>query len=146
MDFEVDLGHEVGYVSNGQRSLCCRICRTSPGTVTTKHAFAFLASSRKLFQAISSVLFPGCGPLNSACHIVVLRNHTQLRLSWSVQDLDVRPDNVLQVVSDGLNDGGLSVTVQWDYDVPGFPNSTTCNTSVGHSSSDTALPHDTFCT
>ena len=41
----------------------------------------------------------------------------------------MRADNVLQVVSDGLNDGGLSVTVQWDYDVPGFPNSTTCNTS-----------------
>ncbi|CAK0734844.1 hypothetical protein CVIRNUC_000491 [Coccomyxa viridis] len=105
MDFEVDLGHEVGYVSNGTTLTLLPICRTSPGTVTTKHAFAFLASSRKLFQSIAS-------------------------------DLDVRADNVLQVVSDGLNDGGLSVTVQWDYDVPGFPNSTTCNTSDSMSALD----------
>ena len=34
------------------------------------------------------------------------------------------PDEVAQIVSDGLNEKGLSVTVQWDYDVPGYPNAT----------------------
>ena len=81
MDFEVDLGHEVGYVSNGTTLTLLPICRTSPGTVTTKHAFAFLASSRKLFQSISSVRFQESGRLSSACHTVVFRNHIELRLS-----------------------------------------------------------------
>ncbi|BDA51598.1 probable choloylglycine hydrolase [Coccomyxa sp. Obi] len=40
------------------------------------------------------------------------------------KELGVRPDEVVQVVSDGLNEKGLSVTVQWDYDVPGYPNAT----------------------
>lgn len=45
--------------------------------------------------------------------------------TFTSQELDVGPDEVVQVVSDGLNEKGLSVTVQWDYDVPGYPNATT---------------------
>ena len=45
----------------------------------------------------------------------------------AVQDLGVRAEDVSQAISDGLNDQGLSVTVQWDYDVPGLPNATSCN-------------------
>lgn len=41
----------------------------------------------------------------------------------------MQAEDVSQTISDGLNDQGLSVTVQWDYDVPGLPNATSCNTS-----------------
>ncbi|CAL8465713.1 g5249 [Coccomyxa elongata] len=46
------------------------------------------------------------------------------------KDLGVGPDEVVQVVSDGLNEKGLSVTVQWDYDVPGYPNATTSSRAL----------------
>ena len=82
MDFEVDLGHEVGYVSNGTTLTLLPICRTSPGKVTTKHAFAFLASTRKLFQNISWVRIQSYDPVSSACYVVVFRNHFPLRSSY----------------------------------------------------------------
>lgn len=44
-----------------------------------------------------------------------------------MQEIGVAFDDVAQVFSDGLNDVGLSVTVQWDYNVPGLPNATECN-------------------
>lgn len=46
----------------------------------------------------------------------------------AAQDIGVPKEDVIQAVSDGLNDRGVGVTVQWDYDVPGFPNSTSCDT------------------
>ncbi|CAL5225485.1 g8310 [Coccomyxa viridis] len=51
-------------------------------------------------------------------------------------DLGVPADDVSQAISDGLNDQGLSVTVQWDYDVPGLPDATSCNISTAVSAMD----------
>lgn len=56
MDFEIDLNHEIGFVPNGTTLTFLPICRgTPPGNFTTKHAFAFLASARNIFQKLSSV-------------------------------------------------------------------------------------------
>ena len=43
----------------------------------------------------------------------------------------MRDNDVTQVVSDGLNDKGLGMAMQWDYDVPGYPNATSaqCGTT-----------------
>ena len=48
-----------------------------------------------------------------------------------MQEIGVPDNDVTQVLSDGLNDKGLSVSMQWDYDVPGYPNATSgaCGTT-----------------
>lgn len=94
MDFETDLGYEIGLMPKGKILAFLPVCQGClPTKATVQHAFAFMSAARPLFQGIS-------------------------------KELGVGPDEIVQVVSDGLNEKGLSVTVQWDYDVPGFPNAT----------------------
>ena len=55
-DFEIDVDHEIGYMPEGSVVTLLPVCQgVAPAKLTTKHAFAFLASDRALFKKISSV-------------------------------------------------------------------------------------------
>ncbi len=56
MDFEVDLGYEIGYMSRGKVLTLLPICEGClPKKATVQHGFAFLSAARSLFQSISKV-------------------------------------------------------------------------------------------
>ena len=56
LDFEIDASHEVGYMPQGSTLTLLPVCQgVPPAKLTTKHAFAFLASLRAIFKNISSV-------------------------------------------------------------------------------------------
>ena len=56
LDFETDLGSEIGYVHPGATLTLLPICKGSPpAKLKTEHAFAFMASARSVFQSIHSV-------------------------------------------------------------------------------------------
>ena len=136
MDFETDLGCEIGYMPKGTELTLLPLCQGAPSPkLTTKHAFAFLTSARSIIQSFHAVRGPRSLPEPNGCHGQCFRNPSRARLAAGetrvcvVQDLGVPADDVSQAISDGLNDQGLSVTVQWDYDVPGLPDATSCNIS-----------------
>ena len=55
-DFEIDVNHEIGYMPEGSTLTLLPVCQgIPPAKLTTKHAFAFLASDRAVFKNISSV-------------------------------------------------------------------------------------------
>ena len=55
-DFEIDVNHEIGYMPEGSTLTLLPVCQgVGPATMTTKHAFAFLASDRAVFKNISDV-------------------------------------------------------------------------------------------
>ena len=56
MDFETDLGSEIGYMPEGTELTLLPLCKGSPSPMlTTKHAFAFLTSARSILQAFHKV-------------------------------------------------------------------------------------------
>ena len=59
MDFETDLGSEIGYMPKGTELTLLPLCRGSPSPkLTTNHAFAFLTSARSLVKSFHAVNIP----------------------------------------------------------------------------------------
>ena len=56
MDFETDLGYEIGFMPRGKLLSFLPVCEgCPPEKATVQHNFAFMSAARPLFQSISKV-------------------------------------------------------------------------------------------
>ena len=72
VDFETDLGSEVGYMPKGTELTLLPLCKGSPSPkLTTKHAFAFLTSARSIIQRFHEVRRPQycLGPMKAGADV-----------------------------------------------------------------------------
>lgn len=72
MDFETDLGSEIGYMPKGTELTLLPLCQGSPPPkLTTTHAFAFLTSARNVVKTFHAVrrqyALPGPNGCPSCC-------------------------------------------------------------------------------
>ena len=81
MDFETDLGSEIGYMPKGTELKLLPLCQGAPSPkLTTKHAFAFLTSARSVVQSFHAVRETHFSPEPNECHGQCFRNPSRARL------------------------------------------------------------------